>query len=191
MSPPGAAPYAGILPKDFLSRLSVPRQAAHYDAAIRASVGVHVAIASDPDASVVAGPDGASDLGPRGNSGRIVGFITSAPTRGAPPCGTGSRAGAPLAESEIETLYVLDDWRDRGLGRRLMRAAAAHLAGLGCESTFLWVLRDNPSRWFYERLGGRSAAHSTTRRRRARRFRRPPMSGRRSKSWCRPPPPAP
>lgn len=133
--------YANILPKDFLSRLSVPRQAAHYDATIRADIGVHVATASG------------LDLGPDGGMARIVGFTTSAPTS----------APNALAASEIETLYVLDDWRDRGLGRRLMRASATHLASLGCGSTFLWVLRDNPSRWFYERLGGRSAAHSTTR----------------------------
>jgi GNAT superfamily N-acetyltransferase len=66
-------------------------------------------------------------------------------------------AGGALAEGEIETLYVLDDWRDQGVGRALMEAAAAHLRGLGCQSAFLWVLRDNPSRWFYQRLGGRMA----------------------------------
>ena len=32
--------YPGILPDGFLARLSVPRQAAHYDAAIRSSTGV-------------------------------------------------------------------------------------------------------------------------------------------------------
>ena len=25
---------------------------------------------------------------------------------------------------------------------------------------FLWVLRDNPSRWFYQRLGGKPAAEA-------------------------------
>ena len=34
---------------------------------------------------------------------------------------------------------------------------------MGCRSAFLWVLRDNPSRWFYQRLGGRPAAEGTTR----------------------------
>ena len=28
---------------------------------------------------------------------------------------------------------------------------------------FLWVLRDNPSRWFYTRLGGRPVAEAMTR----------------------------
>ena len=69
-------------------------------------------------------------------------------------------AGKRLAEGEVETLYVLDDWRERGVGRRLMRAAAAHLVDIGCQSAFLWVLRDNPSRWFYQRLGGRPVAEA-------------------------------
>jgi ribosomal protein S18 acetylase RimI-like enzyme len=68
-----------------------------------------------------------------------------------------------LAEGEIETLYVLDDWRDQGIGRRLLRASAELLDAGGCRSVFLWVLRDNPSRWFYLRLGGRAVAESTIR----------------------------
>ena len=134
--------YPGILPDDFLSRLSVPRQAAYYDHAIREGVGVHVATASGPDL-------GTPDAAPR-----VVGFVTGAPARA-------GRTPSPPADGEIETLYVLDDWRERGLGRRLMRAAAAHLAASGCGSAFLWVLRDNPSRWFYERLGGRPAMEAT------------------------------
>ena len=70
------------------------------------------------------------------------------------------RARSPIAEGEIETLYVLDDWRDQGLGRRLLTAAGGWLHSRGCASAFLWVLRDNPSRWFYERLGGRPAANA-------------------------------
>ena len=47
-----------------------------------------------------------------------------------------------------------------GVGRKLMRAAAAHLAETGCKSCFVWVLRDNPSRWFYQRFGGRPVAEA-------------------------------
>jgi ribosomal protein S18 acetylase RimI-like enzyme len=136
--------YPGILPDQFLSRLSVPRQAAYYDNAIRGGVGVHVATVSGADLEAAERPGGA----------RVVGFVTGAPAR------TG-RGLSPLADGEIETLYVLDDFRERGLGRRLMRSAAAHLAAAGCGSAFVWVLRENPSRWFYERLGGRTAAEST------------------------------
>ena len=58
---------------------------------------------------------------------------------------------------------MLDDYRDRGVGRRLMRAMAAHLAAVGCRSAMLWVLEANPTRWFYLRLGGRAAARETIR----------------------------
>ncbi len=71
------------------------------------------------------------------------------------------RASTP-GEGEIYTLYVLDDWREAGIGRRLMHAGARRLAERGCRSAFLWVLSDNPSRWFYERLGGRAVTVGTT-----------------------------
>jgi len=137
--------YPGILPDSYLSRLSVPRQAAYYDSAIRSTGGVFVASASGTDV-------------PAGSGSRVVGFTTAGRARGG-----NEVAGQRLAEGEVETLYVLDDFRDRGVGRRLLRAAAAHLAEIGCQSLFLWVLRDNPNRWFYARLGGRPAAEATTR----------------------------
>ena len=71
---------------------------------------------------------------------------------------TAGRARSRFADGEVETLYVLDDWREQGLGRRLLTAAGSWLHARGCASAFLWVLRDNPNRWFYERLGGRPAA---------------------------------
>lgn len=133
--------YPGILPDGFLAKMSVSRQAAYYESAIRGGTGVVVASASGMDV-------------PRGSGPRIVGFTTAGRARG------GEIAGKRLGEGEVETLYVLDDWRDRGVGRRLMRAAAAHLVESGCKSCFLWVLRDNPSRWFYQRLGGRPVAEA-------------------------------
>src|SRR6185312_4321023 len=48
--------YPGILPDNFLARLSVPRQAAHYDGTIRAGAGVHVATASGLDLGANGGP---------------------------------------------------------------------------------------------------------------------------------------
>lgn len=81
----------------------------------------------------------------------VVGFVTA------------GRARSPLADGEVETLYVLDDWRDQGAGRQLMQRAAGRLARAGCRSLFLWVLRDNGARWFYQRLGGRAAMQSDVR----------------------------
>jgi GNAT superfamily N-acetyltransferase len=91
---------------------------------------------------------------PLGSPPRVVGFTTAGRGRG------GVIIGRRLGEGEVETLYVLDDWRERGIGRRLLRAAATHLAEAGCGSLYLWVLRDNPARWFYQRLGGTQAAEA-------------------------------
>ncbi|MEA2790664.1 MAG: hypothetical protein QOG73_3070 [Acetobacteraceae bacterium] len=133
--------YPGILPDNYLAKMSVSRQAAHYDAAIRGGTGVTVATASGADV-------------PSGSGPRIIGFTTAGKARA-------EIGGKRLAEGEVETLYVLDDWRERGVGRRLMRASGSHLVDIGCKSAFLWVLRDNPSKWFYQRLGGRPVAEQT------------------------------
>lgn len=136
--------YPGILPDAYLARLSVPRQAAYYESAIRSGAGVFVASATGTDV-------------PPGSGARVVGFTTAGRARA-----SSEIAGRRIAEGEVETLYVLDDFRDRGVGRRLLRAAAGHLAEAGCRSVFLWVLRENPSRWFYARLGGQAAAEAMT-----------------------------
>jgi GNAT superfamily N-acetyltransferase len=133
--------YAGILPEAYLAGLSMQRQAQYYQRSIEGGVGVHVVTVSG------------LDLGPKPGHARIVGFATARPLG----------AEKHYADGEIETLYVLDDWRERGFGRRLMQASAAWLAAEGCRSAFLWVLRDNPSRWFYERLAGKPAAEQAIR----------------------------
>ncbi|MBL6458788.1 GNAT family N-acetyltransferase [Belnapia sp. T6] len=137
--------YAGVLPDAYLSNLSVLRHAAGYEAAIsdrRQGHAVFVAVAKGADA-----PPGATEEG-----GTVIGFVS------------GGRSRRPaFGQGEVETLYLLDDYRDRGVGRRLMRAMAAHLAAIGCRSAMLWVLKDNPTRWFYQRLGGRPVAREAIR----------------------------
>lgn len=133
--------YAGLLPEGYLARLSAMREAAIYERNIlerRNGYAGFVALADAEDAPAdrVAGPGGV-----------VVGFASG---------GLARRAG--IAEGEVETLYLLDDYRERGIGRRLMRAMASHLASLGAQSAFAWVLAENPSRWFYERLGARAVA---------------------------------
>lgn len=127
--------YPGLLPDVYLAGLSVPRIAAGYQRGLlerRNGEAVFVAVA----------PPQMKEETPR-----VVGFAS---------CRRARRHG--VADGEIETLYVLDDWRDLGLGRRLMRAGAAHLSAIGCGSVMLWVLSQNPARWFYQRLGARMVA---------------------------------
>jgi len=60
---------------------------------------------------------------------------------------------------EVFTLYVAPDWQNQGIGRRLLIALFRRLVASGRRSAIVWVLRDNPSRFFYERLG----AHQVSR----------------------------
>jgi ribosomal protein S18 acetylase RimI-like enzyme len=129
--------YPGVLPDSYLANLSVARQTAYYDRAIRIGLGVQVAVLASADQ-----PD----------RSRVVGFSTARRHR-----------GNDVAEGEVETLYVLDDWKEHGIGRHLLRASGQHLAAMGCKSAFAWVLRDNPASFFYEHLGGKRVATSMTR----------------------------
>ncbi len=50
------------------------------------------------------------------------------------------------------------DWQGRGLGRRLLGGMFRAMAGDGLPDAYLWVLASNPSRFFYEAMGGERAA---------------------------------
>jgi hypothetical protein len=137
--------YAGILPENFLAGLSVARLAAEYARGML--------VRRDGHAVFVAVAEGAERPGDApGARPVVVGFASG---------GRARRALGEVALGEVETLYLLDDFRERGIGRRLMRAMAAHLAAIGCGGAMLWVLSDNPSLWFYRHLGGKPVARET------------------------------
>jgi ribosomal protein S18 acetylase RimI-like enzyme len=75
--------------------------------------------------------------------GTILGFGSCGPNR-----------GDRFFVGEVFTLYVAPDWQNQGIGRRLLIALFRRLVAAGRRSAILWVLCDNPARFFYERLGG-------------------------------------
>src|SRR6266581_6844374 len=77
------------------------------------------------------------------DEGRILGFGSCGRCR-----------GEPEFAGEVFTLYVAPDWQNQGIGRRLLLALFERLVDQGCGSAIIWVLRDNPGRFFYQRLGG-------------------------------------
>lgn len=62
---------------------------------------------------------------------------------------------------EVTTFHILPAYHKQGIGRQLFNAMATHLYEAGYRNLFLWVLADNPSRAFYERLGGRYLGEQT------------------------------
>jgi GNAT superfamily N-acetyltransferase len=57
-------------------------------------------------------------------------------------------------DGELFALYILRAAHKRGLGRILVRAVMQAMRGIEWNSMMVWVLKDNPARGFYERLGG-------------------------------------
>lgn len=58
-------------------------------------------------------------------------------------------------DGELFSIYILQAVHKQGVGRRLVNAVVKELRGMGCSSMMVWVLKDNPARGFYERLGGK------------------------------------
>ena len=79
----------------------------------------------------------------------------------------GVASGGPQRElqlnydGELYAIYLLETVQGRGLGSRLMYAIANHLATSGFKSILVWVLEDNPSRYFYEALSGQYVTQKT------------------------------
>lgn len=122
--------YPTMLPAPFLLSMTVESATRRWDGLLRApSPGEGTFVVADARGPVV----GFGTCGPR--RGRIEGY-----------------------DGEFYALYLLDEAQGRGDGRRLMAAMAERLLAGGAHSAVVWCLRDNPSRWFYERMGGQRVA---------------------------------
>ncbi len=118
--------YAGVLPDRMLLGMSERRLTAGWrDAMARAGARQQIVVADCRGAGV-------------------VGFGS---------CGA-MRTGALPYDGEVFTLYVLPDYQGRGIGRALLAKLFATLTGAGGRSALIWVLADNPSRFFYHAMGG-------------------------------------
>jgi len=77
----------------------------------------------------------------------VIGFGSAGPSR-----------GQRRFSGEVFTLYVHPDFQGQGIGRGLLAALFEGLAERGMDSAIIWVLAGNPSRFFYEAMGGELAA---------------------------------
>ena len=76
---------------------------------------------------------------------KIVGFVNGGP----------ERENDPFYKGELYAIYLLESYQHKGIGRQLIRVATLQLIERGFKAMLIWVLADNPSRRFYERIGGR------------------------------------
>lgn len=60
-------------------------------------------------------------------------------------------------EGEVNAIYLLEEFQNIGLGKKLFLRCLEQLTIDGFKSAVVWVLADNPTRHFYARLGGELA----------------------------------
>ncbi|MCG8357468.1 MAG: GNAT family N-acetyltransferase, partial [Kiloniellales bacterium] len=128
------ATYAGLLPDRYLLQMNEARQRLMWYRLLSQSAGHNEGV-------LVAKAPGAQ-------GGQVVGFGSAGRCR---------VASLPF-DGEVYTLYVAPDWQGQGLGRRLLVGLFRALHRSGLRSAGLWVLSGNPSRFFYEAMGGESCA---------------------------------
>ena len=133
--------YAGIIPDRVMVDMSIDDKAAFWRGMVlRAGPRDAVLVASVAEAG--------------SSRGEIVGFASCGPadrrSGGSRPGGSGPAS----FDGEVHTLYVLPDWQEQGLGRALLCSGFRALKRAGFGSAFVWVLAQNPSRFFYEAMGG-------------------------------------
>lgn len=76
--------------------------------------------------------------------------------------GRARAVGLPY-DSELYTLYVLPGHQGEGHGRALLGAVFAKLVRSGFRATIVWVLAENPARFFYGAMGAARIATRTER----------------------------
>ena len=79
-------------------------------------------------------------------NGEIVGFSTGGLER------SGKYSGF---HGELYAIYILKEHQGMGIGKALVQPIVEELKGMDINSMLVLVLADNPSRYFYESIGGR------------------------------------
>ena len=77
-------------------------------------------------------------------TGQVIGFVD----------GGRERTGNQVYRGEINALYILSNYQNKGIGRNLVRLAVERLRQMDIHSMLVWVLENNPACKFYEALGG-------------------------------------
>ena len=129
------ATYAGILPLEVIARNAGRKSEGIWRSRLAASDGL--------DATWIAERPGQG----------IAGFSL---------CGA-ARDPIEGLDAEVFALYVLPAEQRRGAGRELLRASARHFVRNGYFGFYLWVLKANRARLFYEALGGQEIGERTER----------------------------
>ncbi|KAA0010591.1 MAG: GNAT family N-acetyltransferase [Thermoplasmata archaeon] len=77
-------------------------------------------------------------------NGKAVGFIA---------CDANWQSFFDEKVGEIHEVAVMEEYKNRGIGKKLMEEAEKYLKEKGHKTIELWVGEENPAKRFYEKLG--------------------------------------
>lgn len=117
--------YHGIMPDDYLNNLSFEEKAKEWRTRLfKGNRDHYMYVAENDDRD-------------------IIGFIAGSLEHS--DC---------LYEGEILSFYIIKEYQGRGIGKQLLKALFQRYVIEDVKSVFLWTLQENPSRLFYEKMGG-------------------------------------
>ncbi|MFC7686512.1 GNAT family N-acetyltransferase [Ureibacillus sp. GCM10028918] len=117
--------YQGIIPDDFLNKLSYEQ---------RTKLWIQNIVQED-NYVVVA----------ENSEGKIIGFAT----------GSKRETNMVPNSCDLTTIYLLEEYHGQGIGKKLLKHLFIHFKSLGHEKIFVDVLADNKTRHFYEYYGAK------------------------------------
>lgn len=121
--------YNGIVPSDFLdNKLSWERSKKNWENTLK-NFPDNILLVAETEA------------------GEIVGF-----------CGGGKsrhKDKIPQFEGELMAIYILRDYQKKGIGTVLVKCFVEELLKKNIRNMIIWVLAENDSKRFYEKLGGK------------------------------------
>lgn len=79
---------------------------------------------------------------------QVVGFAAGGP----------EQSNDSYFQGEVYAIYLLKEYQRQGIGKNIMKAVIDELAKKEHHNLIIWALKDNPSRGFYEALGGQVVA---------------------------------
>lgn len=122
--------YEGIMPAEYLAQLNVSEKAQLWQRGL-----------NQPKHSIFVVEE----------EENVCGFISGGKNRA-------TQGKEAEYEGEIYAIYLLKEAQGKGYGTKLVAALMDDFQREGIRSIVVWVLADNPSRRFYERLGGKKIA---------------------------------
>ena len=117
--------YNGIVPNQYLNGMSHEKREKQWRSIIE-----------NPDSIVLVA---------EGIDGSIGGYIS----------GGRERSGKISFEGELYAIYLLKEWQRKGIGKQLVKQMLDEMRNKHIANMMVWVIEDNPSKRFYELIGGK------------------------------------